>query len=342
MIAAGLFFQLSNLQAMTQDQSAALNEALAKLSIQGDLKTSKKPRAQIVTDITNLNITDEVLKESLAYALSDSPTSIKDSSVLLKNANKDFVTEIQRRIAAMGQAPVDHEADEDLDGSTKQNAATHDELTAQLQALTAHANDLQEKLEKAETALGNHDELTAQLEHATAERTDLQQKLEKAETALPEANNNINILKAATQKAQTELAQVKAAAAAKDKDLTDTKAKLAQLEAKMTASDKDLTDAKTKLADLQAKIAGSDKDIVALVDAAKNGEGSVKYIPLAEKAAHSLKDAIDAISDAAVKSDVENAVKAILSPSASASSAKQSSNNLGRLGSKKSNKKGRA
>lgn len=98
---------------------------------------------------------------------------------------------------------------------------------------------------------------------------------------------------------------------------------------------KELTRNTTKLTELETKVAESDSDIKKLVDAAKNKKGADKYIPLAQKAAQSLHDAIEAIEDKDEQAKVLSAVQAILTPQAPVAASAQSGVNLGRLGKKR-------
>ncbi|AXK60683.1 hypothetical protein [Candidatus Chromulinivorax destructor] len=120
----------------------------------------------------------------------------------------------------------------------------------------------------------------------------------------------------------------------RDADLDAANERADKAEAAQQEAENKVTQLEAKFAALEKKVAESDSDIKKLVDAAKDKHGADKYIPLAQKAAESLKAAIESINDATEQEAVRKAVQAVLAPQAPAAASAQSGVNLGRLGKK--------
>lgn len=259
MIAAGLFFQLSNLQAdLDVNQMQSFNDALGKLNNpQADSLSIK----DAIAKVNALNIQDAAVSDSLKLYLTTNTITPGSKKAAFPKADLDGIKQKKDEDAKRSRpvAPVAPAAQED----------TRD---ADLKA----ANERADKAEQA----------AAQIQ---AKYDDLKKQSELAN--------------------QTMQQSVKAA-----KDQTK--------------------DAQDKLAALETKVAESDSDIKKLVDAAKDKHGADKYIPLAQKAAESLKAAIESINDATEQEAVRKSVQAVLVPQAPVDASAQSGVNLGRLGKK--------
>lgn len=272
MIAAGLFFQLSNLQAMTPEMQQAINlfggnDAVKATASLPDAKKMNPGEARKKAATLG---TPEA--EAVAYYVSSNVGGTSSQKKMFQNkdkANIDVEEALGLKQAAPQAAPAQQQ--------TRQNA-------------NADFDAANERADKAEQAAAQ----------TQAKYDDLKKQSELAN--------------------QTMQQSVKAA-----KDQTkDAQDKLAALEAKFT--------------NLQSEATKSDSDIKKLVDTAKDKHGADKYIPLAQKAAESLKAAIESINDTTEQEAVRKAVQDVLAPQAPAAASAQSGVNLGRLGKKAARK----
>lgn len=203
-----------------------------------------------------------------------------------------------------------------VDALNIQDAAVSDSLKAYLTTNTITPSSKKSAFQKAD------------LDGIKQKKADDVKKSRPETPAQPQTRQNVNAdLDAANERAD------KAEQAYNDLKKQSEQANQTMQQSVKAAKDQ-AKDAQDKLAALQAKAAGSDSEIQKLVDAAKNKQGADKYVPLAEKAAESLKAAIEAINDSAEQEAVKKAVQAILAPQASTDKSSQSGVNLGRLGKK--------
>lgn len=281
MMAAGLFFQLSNLQAMTDAMQQAIDLFGGKDAViaTGNLPDNKKMNPGEAKKIAFNQGKGTPEAQAVAYYVSSN----------------------------VGGATVQKGMFPDKD-----KADTTVTAALELDRKAAPAPAQEEKADEKKSATQDCSALEAQL-------ADVQAQLAAAQAESDKKPSQSQIL--AAQQATTAANSAKATA---EKDAA--------------FHEKDARDAKTQLAALQAKMAAGDPDLAALVAAAKNENGADKYVPLATKAAESLKAAVDAIENQDVRASVMDAIKAVFAPQAADKKASKQSQNMGRLGKKKKNK----
>jgi hypothetical protein len=201
MMAAGLFFQLSGgLQALSSDQSQALNDALAKL---GNVQPKSMDIKAAKATVDALGIADQSVSDSLKFYLTNEAPSAKKSA--FKKTDDEMVAAINAYMNPKPAAPAPaQEASQD-------KAADKKSADRDCSALEAQVADLQAQLDAAkQKSLGDKSEAAGYKEVA----------------------QNL--------KAQLKAAQAESAGKPSQDQLAAAQGKLAALQAKMAAGDQSL------------------------------------------------------------------------------------------------------
>ena len=354
MIAAGLFFQLSNLQAMSQD---ALKDAINQIGLD-NMQPKSMERSDAKSFVTSKlgKDADPAVADSIALYLSKGSPSVNASSTLFskdKNVNPQAVT---AAVAELKNAPAKGEMDDTSADKQKQNDAA--------KKIQAQVRDYQSKKEAhkapADAEAAQADAATQTEAPASSIGTDSRAKVDELKSQLAQAHDEADSHKKVSAELQAQLAQAaEETATAKeqaanhkenyDNAIAEHKKELDELSAaarvQISQTNSAAKDAKAEVAQLKAqldKMINSDQSIKDLVDAAKNGTNDDKFVPLTEKAANSLSDAINLIPNPAQQALARSIAIGALSKGAPAVSAKapaKGGHNMGRLG---KNKKHRA